>query len=144
MANYLLILKALHIIAAIAWMAGLFYLPRLFAYHADAETGSVQSETFKIMERRLLRAIMNPAMIATLVFGGLTMGAMGATVSDGWLWVKLAAVGGLLILHMSSAVWRKAFEADANKHSARYYKIVNEVPALLMIVIILMAVLRPF
>ena len=94
MADYLLIFKALHIIAAIAWMAGLFYLPRLFAYHADAENGSVQSETFKIMERRLLRAIMNPAMVATLVFGGLTVAAKGAAVSDGWLWVKLAAVGG--------------------------------------------------
>ncbi|MCZ6605515.1 MAG: protoporphyrinogen oxidase HemJ [Alphaproteobacteria bacterium] len=142
--DYFLIIKAIHVIGVIAWMAGLLYLPRLYAYHAEAEPGSRQSETFKAMERRLLRAIINPAMIVALVFGVLAAGGMKLSAGDVWLWIKLAAVLALMIVHVLLARWRREFEADANHRSARFYKTVNEVPTLLMIVIVIMVVVKPF
>jgi putative membrane protein len=135
-------IKALHIVAVMAWMAGMLYLPRLFVYHADARPGSELSETLKVMERRLLRAIINPAMIAAFVLGGLLL-----TVQDwsrGWLWVKLALVLGMGALHGEFARWRKDFAADRNKRPARFYRIANEVPTVLLIVIVLLAVVKPF
>lgn len=135
-------LKAFHIIAVIAWMAGLLYLPRLFVYHADAEAGSEFSEKLKIMERRLLRAIMNPAMLVSIVLGGALLAYQD--FSDGWLHVKLASVFGLVIMHMLMAKWRKDFEADTNKRGHKFYRIANEVPTVLMIVIVIMAVVKPF
>ncbi|MBO6518815.1 MAG: protoporphyrinogen oxidase HemJ [Rhodospirillales bacterium] len=135
-------LKALHIVAIIAWMAGLLYLPRLFVYHAQAEAGSELSETLKIMERRLLRAIMNPAMVVSLFAGGLLL--MYQDFSSGWLHVKLVCVVGLLVMHMMMGKWRKDFEADRNTRGHKFYRIANEFPTVLMIVIVIMAVVKPF
>jgi len=138
-------IKAGHIISVIAWMAGLLYLPRLFVYHAATETGSVQSETFKIMERRLLRAIMNPAMIAVFVFGGLLLATPGIVDwHSGWIYVKLTLVLLLSLLHHALALWRKAFAEDRNSLSARFFRMVNEIPTLIMILIVILVVVKPF
>jgi len=138
-------LKALHLIAVIAWMAGMLYLPRLFVYHVDAAPGSAQSETFKAMERRLLRAIINPAMGAAWVLGLLLIATPGIVDwGQGWIWVKLAAVLAMSALHGFLARWRKDFEADRNRRSARFYRLVNEVPTVLLIVIVVMVIVRPF
>ena len=141
-------IKAFHIIAVIAWMAGMLYLPRLFVYHCAAEKGSVQSETFKVMERRLLRVIINPAMIATWVLG-LWLAWLGPDsrfgwFNAGWLQAKMALVLALSALHGLCARWRKDFAADNNRHSQKFYRIINEVPALLLILIVLLVVLKPF
>ena len=139
-------LKALHIIAVISWMAGLLYLPRLFVYHADAKAGSQTSETFKVMERRLLKAIMTPAMIASWLFGlGLVFGFDAIDwQQDHWFHVKVIGAIGLTVFHMVLARWRKAFAVDQNRHPAKFYRIVNEVPTVMMIVIVFMVILRPF
>jgi putative membrane protein len=138
-------IRALHVISVIAWMAGMFYLPRLFIYHCDAEPGSAQSETFKVMERRLLRAIINPAMIAAFLFGILLLLTPGVVDwSSGWIWVKLAAVTLMTAVHGFLARWRRQFAADANRHGAKFYRYVNEVPTVLMIVIVIMVVVKPF
>ena len=136
-------IKAFHIIAVVAWMAGMLYLPRLFVYHCRAEKGSVQSETFKVMERRLLGAIINPAMIATWALG-LTLGWMGGWFDSGWLQAKLALVLALSALHGLLARWVKAFAADRNRHSEKFYRIINEVPTILLIAIVILAVVKPF
>ena len=141
-------IKAFHIIAVIAWMAGMLYLPRLFVYHCAAETGSVQSETFKVMERRLLRAIINPAMVATWVFG-LWLAWLGPDsrygwFASGWLWAKIILVLALSAVHGLLARWRKDFAQDRNRHSQKFYRIINEVPTILMILIVLVVVLKPF
>jgi len=137
------ILKALHIIAVIAWMAGLLYLPRLFVYHADVEKGSAQSELFKIMERRLMRGIMLPSMIFVWLFG-LVLAVQGNWFQFGWLHAKLALVVVLTIVHALYSRWRKDFAADRNTHSTRFYRWWNEVPTVLMIVIVFLVVLKPF
>jgi len=141
-----LILKSLHIMAFIAWMAGLFYLPRLYVYHADAKPGSEMSETFKVMERRLLKVIMTPAMVASWVLGLWLAFDSGVLdwPSEGWFHAKLLCVVLLSGLHMALAKWRKDFEADRNKRPARFYRIVNEMPTILMICIVLLVILRPF
>jgi putative membrane protein len=136
-------LKTLHIVSLIAWMAGMFYLPRLFVYHADAPPGSERSETFKVMERRLLKAIMNPAMIATWVFGLWLAWELGA-FTQGWLHAKLAVVVLLTGLHHVLARTVKAFAADRNTRSSRYFRIVNEVPTLALPVIVALVVFKPF
>jgi putative membrane protein len=135
--------KALHIIAVIAWMAGMLYLPRLFIYHCAAEPGSVQSETFKVMERRLLRAIINPAMVLAWILGLALATDIGAW-GEPWMHAKLTAVIALSTLHGFFARWRRDFDKDENRHSARFYRIMNEVPTVLMIAIVLLVVLRPF
>ena len=138
-------IKALHVIAVISWMAGLLYLPRLFVYHVTAEAGSDKSETLKVMERRLLRAIMNPAMIAAYLFGGLMLAAHGWEVfAEGWLQAKLVLVAVLTVVHHYLALWRKDFEADCNTRPERFYRIANEVPTLLMIGIVILVVVKPF
>ncbi len=142
--DYYLWLKSLHIIAVIAWMAGLLYLPRLFVYHAEAEKKSDQSEIFKTMEMRLLRIIMNPAMIAAWLFGLLMIAANPALMAGGWMHVKLTAVILLTALHMVFARWRKDFAQDRNKRTAKFYRLWNEAPTILMIVIVFMAVMKPF
>ena len=136
-------IKALHVISVIAWMAGLLYLPRLFVYHADAEPGSVQAETFKVMEIRLLRIIITPAMIATWVFG-IWAAISGGYHSDLWFQIKFALVLALTAFHMVLASWRKAFAVDGNTRPARFYRLANEIPTVLMIAIVILAVVRPF
>jgi len=136
-------LKAFHVIAVIAWMAGMLYLPRLFVYHCEAEAGSKQSETFKVMERRLLRAIINPAMIATWVLG-LWLAYDQALFKAGWLHGKLALVLALTALHGLFSRWVRDFAADRNTHSQKFYRIVNEVPAVLMIGIVILVIVKPF
>jgi putative membrane protein len=136
--------KALHLIAVIAWMAGLLYLPRLFVYHCDAPVGSPQSETFKVMERRLLRAIMNPAMIAVYVFGGMLLATPGIVDwSAGWIWAKLTLVAALTVAHHAMAAWFKDFRADRNRRPARFYRLANEVPTVLMIGIVILVIVKP-
>ena len=135
--------KALHIISVIAWMAGMLYLPRLYVYHCAAEPGSVQSETFKVMERRLLRAIINPAMIAAWVLG-LMLAAHLDVWGEGWFHGKLAMLLILSAIHGTYARWRGHFAADRNRHDARFYRWMNEVPTVLLIVIVILAVVRPF
>jgi len=138
-------IKALHLIAVISWMAGMLYLPRLFVYHADAEAGSVQSETFKIMERRLLRAIMAPAMIAAWIFGLLLVSIPGVVdFSNGWFYTKLVLVLLMSAAHGRMVRWQRDFANDANQRPARYYRIVNEIPTLLMIGIVVLVVVKPF
>jgi protoporphyrinogen IX oxidase len=137
--------KALHIFSVIAWMAGLLYLPRLFVYHADAAPGSDKAETFKVMERRLLRGIMHPAMVMTYLFGLALAATPGVVAWDqGWIYVKLAAVAGLTYYHVLLARWREDFAAGRNRRRARFYRFMNEVPTLLLIVILVMVVVRPF
>ncbi len=136
-------LKAVHIMAVIAWFAGLFYLPRLFVYHADAKPGSELSETFKTMERRLLRAIMNPAMIAVWITGPWLAWWQGVYL-DGWLVAKFALVMLLTGFHHALGVWRKDFAADRNTRPARFYRIANEVPTLLLVGIVIFVVVKPF
>jgi putative membrane protein len=135
--------KALHAISIIAWMAGMLYLPRLFVYHAEAEPGSAQSETFKVMERRLLRAIINPAMIAAWVLGLLLVLHLGAW-DQPWMHAKFLLVVALTVLQHLFARWRKDFERDANRHTARFYRIWNEVPTLLMVGIVILVIVKPF
>lgn len=136
-------LKALHVIAIIAWMAALLYLPRLFVYHTAAEVGSVQSETFKVMERRLLKAIMTPAMIVALVTG-LWIATTGNWWSFGWLHAKVALVVVLALMHGLMARWVKDFAADRNTRSHKFYRIMNEVPTLAMVVIVVLVVVKEF
>ena len=137
-------IKSLHIISVMAWMAGMLYLPRLFIYHVDAETGSVQSETFKVMERRLLRAITNPAMISSFVFGGLLLATPGIVDwSAWWIWAKLGCLLGMTAIHGLFARWRKDFEADRNTRPAKIFRIANEVPTVLMIAIVIFVVVKP-
>ena len=136
-------LKALHVIAVIAWMASLLYLPRLMVYHCAAEPGSKQSETFKIMERRLLRFIANPAMIATWVFG-IALMLEGEYYRAGWMQAKFVLVLALSALHGLNAKWTKDFAVDRNKRSARFYRIMNEVPALVMAAIVILVIVKPF
>jgi putative membrane protein len=136
-------IKVLHIVGVIAWMAGLLYLPRLFVYHVDATVGSPQSETFKIMERRLFRAIMNPAMIVVWVTGPY-LAYLGSVWAQPWLISKLVLVVVLTFAHHAFSRWRKNFERDENNHSARFFRIANEVPTILLIAIVIFVVLKPF
>ena len=136
-------IKALHVIAVISWMAGLLYLPRLYVYHCQAEKGSTQSETFKVMEQRLLRFIMNPAMIVVWLTGPYLAWAQGM-LKDHWLWGKFALVVLLTGYHHALAVWRKDFAEDWNTRTPRFYRIMNEVPTLLMIGIVILVVVKPF
>lgn len=139
----LLWIKALHIVAVISWMAGLLYLPRLFVYHCDAEKGSTQSETFKVMEHRLFRFIMNPAMIVVWITGPL-LAWMLHVYTDVWLILKFLLVCALTGFHHALGYWRKDFLNDRNVRPPRYYRVANEVPTLLMISIVIFVVVKPF
>ncbi len=136
-------LKAFHIIAVIAWMAGMLYLPRLFVYHCAADPGSAQSETFKVMERRLLRAIINPAMILAWALG-LTLVFLGGWAFATWFQIKFALVIVMSGVHGLLARYTRDFAADRNRHSQKFYRILNEVPTLLLIAIVILAVVKPF
>ncbi|CAO3355937.1 protoporphyrinogen oxidase HemJ [Azospirillum palustre] len=137
-------IKALHVISIIAWMAGLLYLPRLFVYHCQVQAGSEASETFKVMERRLLRAIMNPAMIAAYVFGIAMIALTPEWMKQGWLHAKLLFVLLLTASHMMMARWRRDFAEDRNTRPQRFFRIANEVPTLLMIGIVIFVIVKPF
>ena len=137
-------LIALHLIAVISWMAGMLYLPRLFVYHADAKKGSQLSKTFKTMEYRLMRYIMAPASIATWVFGGLMLYSSPMLLENGWIHVKLLCVVIMTGLHHAFIKYRKNFAADKNTRSAKFYRFMNEAPTVLMVVIVIMAIVKPF
>jgi putative membrane protein len=136
--------KALHVISIIAWMAGLLYLPRLFVYHTETAPGSEGSERFKVMERRLLRAIMNPAMIAAYVFGIWMVALSPDWLSQGWLHAKILLVLLLTGAHMAMARWRREFAEDRNTRPQRFYRIANEVPTVLMAAIVILVIVKPF
>jgi protoporphyrinogen IX oxidase len=138
-------IKSAHIVSVVAWMAGLLYLPRLFVYHAMAPVGSDRSETFKIMERRLLSGIMTPAMLATLGFG-LVLAATPDVVDwhRGWIWAKLGLVVGLIVYHGWLARWLRAFAVDRNRRSPRFFRAANELPTLVLIAIVALVVVKPF
>jgi protoporphyrinogen IX oxidase len=135
--------KAVHVMAVIAWMAGMLYLPRLFVYHCEAEPGSRQSETFKIMEGRLLRGIINPAMVVTWALG-LWMAWDSGALWAPWLQLKLLLVVALSAVHGLLVRFTRDFAADRNRHSQRFYRIINEIPAVLMIGIVILVVIKPF
>ncbi|KQI70088.1 hypothetical protein AN189_01435 [Loktanella sp. 3ANDIMAR09] len=138
-------IKAVHIMAVIAWMAGLFYLPRLFVYHAErASVGSELDQTFKVMEEKLLRVIMNPAMITAWICGILLIGMGGLDFGAVWGWAKLLAVIAMTAAHMWMAARRKEFAAGTNTRSGKTYRIANEAPTILMIVAVVAVIVRPF
>ncbi len=137
--------KALHVISMVAWMAGMLYLPRLFVYHCDVRPGSLESERFKVMEYRLLKQIINPAMIATWAFGIILVLTPGIIDwSAGWWHVKLACVLLLSGFHGMLTRWQRDFMEDRNRRPQRFYRIVNEVPTLFLVVIVVMVIVRPF
>lgn len=139
-------IKSLHVIAVISWMAGLLYLPRLFVYHAESAIGSEKSEMLKVMEYRLMRYIMAPASIATWLFGGLMLYANwgGLMTGAGWMHAKLLLVVLMTGLHHVFVKWRKEFSADKNTRSSKFYRIWNEAPTVLMIVIVILVIVKPF
>ena len=141
--EFFLWVKALHVIAVISWMAGMLYLPRLFVYHCGAETGSEQSETFKVMERRLLRAIINPAMMAAFILGLMLVVHLEAW-DQGWMQVKFALFLALGAVHGRFSRWCRDFAEDRNKNSAKFYRWMNEVPTVLMIGIVILVIVKPF
>lgn len=138
--------KAVHIMAVIAWMAGLFYLPRLYVYHAErAEPGSELSETLKVMEAKLLRVIMNPAMIVAWIFGLILLATPGIIDwTAAWVWIKLVLISGMTWFHHALGQWRKVFAADRNTRGGRAYRLWNELPTVLMVLIVIAVVVRPF
>jgi protoporphyrinogen IX oxidase len=139
----LLWLKALHIVAVIAWMAGLLYLPRLFVYHVKAKSGPEPAATLAVMEQRLLGVIMNPAMIAVWLTGPLLAWQLGV-LRDGWLHMKLALVVGLTVFHHLLGLWRKDLASGRSRHGERFYRLINEIPTLAMIAIVILVVVKPF
>ena len=144
MANYYEWFKALHIISVISWMAGMFYLPRLYVYHSMTKPGSEMDKTFQTMEYRLFKIIMNPSMISTYVFGIITSHIYGFGALGKWFHIKMLMVIILTILHGIFARWRKDFVGGKNTRSDKFYRFINEIPVVLMIVAVFMVVLKPF
>lgn len=144
MAESYLLLKALHIISVIAWMAGMLYLPRLYVYHVNAAKGGELDETLKIMERRLLRFIINPAMIFSLIFGVMLVMSVGMSGLGGWFHAKSLLLVAMFGVHGLLARYRRYFAKGENRHSQKFYRILNEVPTVLMIAIVILAVMKPF
>ncbi len=136
-------LKVLHIISVISWMVGLLYLPRLMVYHADTEVGSDSSETFKIMERRLMKGIMTPAMIASWIFG-LWLAWQGNLWAQGWFVTKFFLVILLTAQHGFNVKWMKEFAADERKRKPKFFRYVNEIPTVLMILVVILVEVQPF
>ncbi len=144
MAEYYMWLKALHLIFVISWLAGLFYLPRLFVYHCALEIGSKEDKMFQTMERRLLRFIMNPAMILSIIFGLWVAQIYGFKHLGVWFHIKMTLVLIMIYFHHFLGKRRKDFENGRNKYSAKFYRIINEVPTILMIAIVILAIVKPF
>ena len=138
------IIKALHILSVISWMVGLLYLPRLFVYHADSEIGTVRAETFKVMERRLLKAIMTPAMIASFIFGVWIIALNHGLVFETWFQIKVVAVLAMAACHGKFSKMQRLLENDVKPLPSKTYRIWNEIPTVLMVIIVFMAVLKPF
>ena len=141
--NMYLTLKAFHIVAVIAWMAGMLYLPRLFVYHSNSKQGSEQSETFKVMEQRLLNFIMTPAMIVTWLLG-IVLVLQGGWLGAPWFHAKIVLVLAMTVLHGVFSHWVKEFAFDRNRHRPKFYRIINEIPTVLLILIVVLAVVKPF
>jgi len=137
------VIKALHVIAVMSWMAGLLYLPRLYVYHAETSIGDVRAETFKVMERRLLKAIMTPAMIASFIFGIWMLALAPGLLYEPWMHVKILCVIAMAACHGIFAKMRRQLENDVPPKSPRSYRIWNEVPTVLMVVIVFMAIVEP-
>jgi protoporphyrinogen IX oxidase len=135
-------LKIGHVISVICWMAGMFYLPRLYVYHAQVKIGSDEDIRFQTMERRLLRGIMNPSMIFTIIFGLALTHQLSGSLGM-WYHIKMLMVVFMMIMHMAYAKWRKDFERGENKHNVRFYKIMNEIPPLLMVVAVILVIIKP-
>ncbi|WP_375326554.1 protoporphyrinogen oxidase HemJ [Candidatus Tisiphia endosymbiont of Nemotelus uliginosus] len=144
MASYYLWFKAFHVISVICWMVGLLYLPRLYAYHAKTTVGSESDKTFQLMESRLLRIIMNPAMIITYILGLTNAYIYGLVALGTWFHIKMTAVLGLTVFHGLLARWRKNFINGKNRHTERFFRTVNEVPTVFMILAVIMVVVKPF
>jgi putative membrane protein len=144
LSNNILWIRSLHVIAVIAWMSGMLYLPRLFVYHTETVPGSPESERFKVMEKKLLRLIINPAMIAVWVFGFAQVWLMPGVLEEGWLQAKITLVLIMSGLHGYFAMCVKKFARDANDKSQRFYRIINEVPAVLMVLIVILVIVQPF
>lgn len=137
-------IKALHVIAIIAWMAGMMYLPRIFVYHHRCEKGGEAERQFAVMERRLLRGVMNPAMAAVWILGILMLIANPAILSAGWFHVKLTLVVALSAIHGFYAASRKKFEAGERPGREKFWRIMNEIPFVILIVVVVMAIVEPF
>jgi protoporphyrinogen IX oxidase len=144
MSDYYEWFKTIHIMALVAWMAGIFYLPRLYVYHTRAKVGSEMDKTFQIMEYRLLKFIMNPAMITTYIFGLSTAQIYGFKALGIWFHVKMLAVIIITIMHGLMASWRKDFAAGQNKHSENFYRVANEIPTVAFVIAVIMVVVKPF
>lgn len=145
LAPYYLWIKSFHVISMVAWMAGLLYLPRLFVYHTQAARGSVESERFKVMERKLLKGIVIPAMLATWAFGVLLVLVPGIVDwHAGWWHTKLTSVILMAGFTGVASKWRRQFMEDRNQRSARYYRVANELPAVLLVIIVIMVIVKPF
>lgn len=144
LAQYYEWLKAAHVIGVICWISGMLYLPRLFVYHADAEVGSELDMTLQVMERRLLRIIMNPSMILVLVSGSINAVVYGISALGPWFHIKILCVLMLLVAHGMFAKWRVAFASGKNVHSAKFYRYINEVPSIMMVIIVIMVIIKPF
>ena len=144
MADYFMWYKAIHVISVISWMAAMFYMPRLFVYHTRAEIGSEMDKTFQLMEHKLLKIIMTPSMILTYIFGILIAYIYGFVALGAWFHIKMTAVIGLTIFHGLLAKWRKDFINGNNNHSEKFYRLMNEIPPILMIVAVIMVIVKPF
>lgn len=144
MAEFYELFKALHIISVIAWMAGLLYLPRLYVYHAGVKIDSEASSVFKLMELRLLRYIMNPAMLFTFIFGLLLTYIYGIQAMGPWFHIKMLCVTLLAVFHGLLSRWRRDFEKDINIKGPNFFRVINEIPTILMIIAVFMVVLKPF
>jgi putative membrane protein len=144
MADYFMWYKAIHVICVISWMAAMFYMPRLFVYHTRAEVGSEMDKTFQQMEYKLLKIIMTPSMILTYCFGILIAYIYGFVALGVWFHIKMTAVLGLTIFHGILAKWRKDFLKGTNKHSEKFYRLINEIPPILMIIAVVMVIVKPF
>jgi protoporphyrinogen IX oxidase len=144
MEDYFLWYKSIHVISVISWMAAMLYMPRLFLYHTRAKKGSEMDKTFQIMESRLLRVIMNPAMLLTYFFGLLTAYIYGFVALGMWFHIKMLVVVALTIFHGLLARWIKVFARGENKHSEKFYRLINEVPTILMIIAVVLVIVKPF
>lgn len=144
MADYFMWYKAIHVISVISWMAAMFYMPRLFVYHTRAENGSEMDKTFQLMEHKLLKIIMTPSMILTYFFGILIAYIYGFVALGAWFHIKMTTVIGLTIFHGLLAKWRKDFINGNNNHSEKFYRLMNEIPPILMIVAVIMVIVKPF